>query len=122
MARGAEPELAGDYTQFQGRWIVSQCEREGAATPQLNGSIFTYEGKTVRLGTEPGSENYALHEDTSPKGIDYVDGHTPPVLGIYKFEGETLTICTADPGRERPKAFHTAEKDGMTLMQLRRAK
>jgi uncharacterized protein (TIGR03067 family) len=121
MARGAEPE-PGDYGQLQGRWTVVQCEREGAATPALNGSVFTYEGKTVRLGTEPGSENYVLHEDTNPKGIDYVDGHNPPVLGIYKFEGETLFICSADPGHDRPKTFHTAANEGTTLIQMRRAK
>ena len=122
LSSGAEPELAGDYIQLQGRWIVFRCERDGATMPERNGSVFIYQGKTVRLGTDSGAENYVVREETNPKSIDFLDARDPPVLGIYKFEGEALIICSADPGRERPKTFETQAGDGRILTHMRRAK
>jgi uncharacterized protein (TIGR03067 family) len=76
-------------------------------------------GRTVRLDTDTGREQYVLHEDTTPKSIDFVDEQDPPVLGIYKFRRDTLVTCTADPGLKRPTDFRTTLGDGKTLIETR---
>jgi uncharacterized protein (TIGR03067 family) len=102
LCYSAQPDVRGDYAKLQGRWIVFRCERDSAIMPERNGRVFIYEGTTVHLDTDKGRENYVLHEDTTPKSVDFVDGQNPPVLGIYKLEGDTLVTCTADPGLKRP--------------------
>jgi uncharacterized protein (TIGR03067 family) len=122
LCYSTEPELRGDYAKLQGRWVVFRCERDGATMPERNGRAFIYEGKTVHLDTDKGRENYVLHEDTNPKRIDFVDGHNPPILGIYKLEDDTLVTCSADPGLERPTSFSTSPGDGRILTHTRREK
>jgi hypothetical protein len=41
------------------------------------------------------------------------------MLGIYKREGDTLTICYAEPGKDRPAAFSNKEQ---WLLVLQRTK
>ena len=42
------------------------------------------------------------------------------MLGIYKFEGDEMTVCFGQPGVERPKEFKT--KEGQVLVGYKRAK
>ena len=114
--------LSGDYARIQGRWVVFRCERDGAGMFGRKGHSFTYEGKRVRLDAGQGGEKYVLHEETTPKSVDFIDSRNPPVLGIYKFEDDTLITCTADPGRPRPTSFSTSPRDGRILTYTRRAK
>jgi uncharacterized protein (TIGR03067 family) len=44
------------------------------------------------------------------------------VKGIWKLEGGTLTVCIAEPDRERPKAFAAKEGTGHTLLVFKKAK
>jgi uncharacterized protein (TIGR03067 family) len=123
FAAGQTPgAFAGDYRQLEGCWVVFRCEQDGATIPERNGRMFIFEGKTVHLDTDLGRENYVVHEDRSPKTIDFLDGRNLPVLGIYKFEDDTLVTCTADPGVERPKTFHTTPGDRTLLTHMRRGK
>jgi uncharacterized protein (TIGR03067 family) len=49
---------------------------------------------------------------------------SPLVLGIFKIEGDKLTICKAYPGKERPTKFEgtTGTEDYHYLMVFRRVK
>jgi hypothetical protein len=42
--------------------------------------------------------------------------------GIYKLDGDTLTICSANPGKARPTAFESREESNVNLSVLRRVK
>ena len=66
------------------------------------------------------------HAEDRAKTIDAVrntgpdKGKTEP--GIYKIEGDTLTYCVTDIGKERPTAFATKEGTKNSLFVLKRVK
>jgi uncharacterized protein (TIGR03067 family) len=50
------------------------------------------------------------------------DGNERSVKGIYELEGDTLKLCTRDPGQDRPKEFTAKEGSGNTLTVYKRKK
>ena len=114
--------LTGDYLKLQGRWLVVKSEVKGADVPAMRGQILNFDGKNFRLNTDEGSEGYSLDESTSPRSVTFDDGHSPPIKGIYKLEGDTLIICMGEPGAQRPKEFKSDTSTGAILTQATRAK
>jgi uncharacterized protein (TIGR03067 family) len=93
-----------DLERLQGVWVGEM----GALEARIEGDTLSYfrGGKLVRV--------YALKLDTasSPKGYDIeevVKGAGAGILfhfrGIYKLDGDMLTMCSAPSGRPRPAAF-----------------
>ena len=121
-AAEAKPELAGDYSQLQGRWLVLRNEIKKQATPDMHGRVFVFHEKTFRIDTDKGSEGFSLDEKTNPKSIDFDDGRSPVIRGIYKIEGDSLVICTGAAGAKRPKEFKTSLWSGTVLTELKREK
>ena len=121
----AEPEppaLTGDYLRLQGRWVVLKNELRTIDISEMHGRIFIFEGKAFRVDTDKGREGYSLDEKINPKSVDFDDGYSAVIRGIYKLEGESLVLCTGAPGAERPKEFKTSIWTGTILTELKRAK
>lgn len=123
----ARAELA----RHQGTWAVTSFVREGKATPDevARSIVRVVEGDHVvwkREGKSFAGTGLSLDPAASPAAIDVIPdgGRTrgEHVLGIYRLEGDTLTICMSDPGRPRPTAFEAPAKSGHTLMTFRRVK
>jgi uncharacterized protein (TIGR03067 family) len=112
--------LTGDEQRLQGAWVVVHNEIMGAPTPQLHGRVHFYEGRRFHLDTDSGSEEFRVDEQSNPKRIDFDDGRLPLIQGIYKLEGDRLTVCTNSPGRPRPEAFATAPGSRIILTILNR--
>jgi uncharacterized protein (TIGR03067 family) len=118
---------AGDMQRIQGTWTLVSSESDGVSQPPdaIKGGkvlmifegdrlIAKLEGRSTVLGT------FALDPTKMPKAYDrtYPDGS--PRRGIYELEGETLKICIATVGKERPTAFATKPGDGVSLLVYKR--
>ena len=62
---------------------------------------------------------FTLHPDNSPKGMDLnMEGSVG--LGIYKLEGDKLTILHGEVEEARPASFDAVKNGNLTLLVLRK--
>ncbi len=121
----AKEELA----RHQGTWAVTSFVRDGEETPKEIASsiVRIVEGDHVvwkREGKSFAGTSLVLDPTTDPKSLDVIPDGGPSkdkrVLGIYKLEGDVLTICMAGPDLARPKSFTAESGSRLTLMTFRR--
>ena len=120
---------AVERARHQGTWAVVSMVREGKAAPadivatitrHVDGDHVTWK----REGKPFAGTTVILDPTVDPKTIDVTPDGGPdrdkPVLGIYKLDGDSLTICMAGVNRPRPKDFSAAEGSKQTLTTFRR--
>jgi uncharacterized protein (TIGR03067 family) len=125
--KDAPKEKAG----IVGTWNGEKAVAGGKELPVPEGGVsftFTEDGKvTVKEGKrdKPDAGTYKLDPKKDPAEIDL----TPPpekkekvVLGIYKLDGDTLTLCFGKDGGERPTKFESPEGSSVVVITLKRAK
>ena len=110
----------GDYARLQGSWVVTSCEVNGVMVPEREGVVFHFEGNRHWITGDRGHEEFAVDAGALPKQIDYYDGMTPTIRGIYQIEGNELTECTADPGFPRPEGFASTFMSHTIVTKLRK--
>src|ERR1044071_880697 len=113
--------LTGDELLIQGAWVVIHNEMSRIALPEMEGRVHIYSGRQFRLDTDTRGEPFRIDEQCDPKRIDFDDGHRPLIRGIYRLEGDRLTVFIGAPGHSRPTAFETRIGDQSVLMILQRA-
>jgi len=114
-----------------GEWVV-ESQMSGWAPIKSPAGLtfeFTSDGKWVIHRDRAGAKtapprNYTVNSNTDPPTFDIVSqSGSPLALGIYKVEGDTLTICFASPAEEeRPKTFESADGSRNMLIVLKRVK
>ncbi len=118
-----------ELARHQGTWAVTSFVRDGVETPKeiATSIVRIVEGDHVvwkREGKSFAGTSIVLDRSTEPRSIDVIpDGgqlKDKRVLGIYKLEGDILTICMAGPDQARPQAFVAEKGSGLTLMVFRR--
>jgi uncharacterized protein (TIGR03067 family) len=125
------PKTAGkdETPSVVGEWMLETAHRAGKIDkpPEGAGITFTADGKALfREGRRDRVEEgtYTVDPKKNPAEI----GITPPakekaptVLGIYKIEKDTLTLCMV-LGGQRPKTFEAPAGSEVMLMTLKRVK
>jgi uncharacterized protein (TIGR03067 family) len=117
--------------ELQGTWKVTEFHTEQGSRVVEEGLIipYSFEGnKLITVG--PGNVRvlieYRLDPTKSPKQIDqlFTGGVIGPWIakGIYKLEGDTLTICYGGRNVARPTEFTAKPGDGRTMRVHKRVK
>jgi uncharacterized protein (TIGR03067 family)/prepilin-type processing-associated H-X9-DG protein len=117
-----------DSQKLVGTWKFVKARTEGADLPQdIFGSVrltFDADGKVQVKGTPHGSDNGFYKLDPGQGHLDLtVDQTKEQVLGIYRFQGDQLTICFSEDAKAkiRPKEFAAEAGNKQILMVLERA-
>ena len=117
-----------------GEWEVESMGTNGNQTPTNPGLRYTFTDDGQWLIHRNGKETstgvtraFTVDPKRRPPAVDLVintkAATTSRLVGIYKIEGDTLTIVgTRAKGAERPTAFETPEGSGLTIYVMKRAK
>ena len=118
-----------ELDKLQGEWTLVSTEVGGKKRPDTENAVskltISENQWVVTYRDSPSTARATIEIDPSkdPKTIDLTfRGEKEPARGIYKLEGDTLTVCyNATVGGERPKEFKTTQETGV-LVVLKRAK
>jgi uncharacterized protein (TIGR03067 family) len=131
----AAPPQAGatkaDLEKLQGDWAeVSVCVDGVKASDDEAQSIFqTIKGDRYTLSLFNKSlvkGTLKIDATKKPKTIDMTTtdgpGKDTTTLGVYEIDGDTLKICSAQPGKDRPQDLTSKKGSGHVLSVWEREK
>jgi uncharacterized protein (TIGR03067 family) len=115
---------------IQGAWVVVSAEQDAEPATDVKDHRLTFSGDTFTIRREDHilyRGTYVTDPGRKPARIDF--RHTGGALkgkfwkGIYRLEGETLTICDNAPEmtRPRPARFVTTAGSGLICLVFKRA-
>jgi uncharacterized protein (TIGR03067 family) len=124
-----DPAPSGPATEFEGEWQMLSGVMNGAAmdasTVQWVKRVTRGNQTTVIAGPQTMMKvEFTFDPSASPPTIDYrnlrgsAKGNRQ--AGIYRFDGDILTVCTAAPGAARPGEFTSPAGEGRSLTVWKR--
>src|SRR4051812_32453584 len=123
----AAPAAADDDERLDGKWVVESVNKDGKADDAWKGAVRQHTGNRYTMTQKGGkSVSGTMKVDVVKKTMDLMPAEGTykgkTLKGLYAFgkETDTLTICFAEPGKDRPKELATGE--GITVAVYRRKK
>jgi uncharacterized protein (TIGR03067 family) len=121
---------ADDLKDMAGKWKVETAEAGGKAleSEDMKELVVTITGDRyeVQIKDKTDRGSLKLDEAQKPKVMDATDTEGDDVgkvvKAIYEFKGDTLRVCYAFNGAERPKEFATKADAPILLVTYRREK
>jgi uncharacterized protein (TIGR03067 family) len=110
-----------ELQQLQGDWQMESLERNGKKLDEALVRTYkrTVTGNKHTVSWEEHRLAFTLHATLTldptndPKTVDLLLADGPfkgkTRLGIYKLEGDTETVCLAQPGNHRPTSFNSKQ-------------
>jgi len=133
---GDRPGGTGFASQPEGTFVIVAMEMNGEAMPAEAFAKSPEADRTIKIGGGKMTVNKGGKEDSIAANFDpskhpahitttetKEGGKTETMYGIYKLDGDTLTICGVDKAKgedERPKEFKTTKGGKEILMTLKK--
>lgn len=98
-----------DQKSLQGNWTVNSAEDNGKKLELLVGATLAFLGDKVTIKVKEDSREAVVKLDASkdPKHIDFIptgkDSRSGITRGIYRLEGNQLTLCISANKVSEPK-------------------
>jgi uncharacterized protein (TIGR03067 family) len=136
LAAPAPKEPPKKEPSIVGEWVGEKLVMGGKEVPPakgVKGMRFTFaeDGKFTAHGDadKPDTGTYKIDAKKDPPELDLIvptGKATEATLGIYKIEGDTLTICITftfgQKGAKRPAKLESPDDSDVMLMTFKRAK
>jgi uncharacterized protein (TIGR03067 family) len=129
LAGGREGQIKRELERFQGIWQTVSVEIDGEPLgPGVKKDRLTIKENAFVLSTRTGTTGGLLTIDPTkrPRTIDTEtrvgDNKGTRAVGIYRLDGDTLTVCYVPEPHPRPTEFKTAPKSHRALVVYKRAK
>ena len=128
-ARFDDDAAKNELKRHQGIWIATSSLYDGQKVPEdvarsIKRIVTDDHVVWERNGKRFAGSKIMLDPTKDPKTIDVIpDGgrnRGEHILGIYKLERDTLTICMAGAGSPRPGEFTAEKGNGWTLQTFTR--
>jgi uncharacterized protein (TIGR03067 family) len=123
--KAPDPRSMRDQTALQGTWKWESAALAGDPFPASEARLMamTFKGDQVMPSSDPTDmATFVLDASKNPAAIDFIDRSKNVDLGIYKIEGDVLTICMAlaQTHRPRPAAFESTKENGALLIVMKK--
>jgi uncharacterized protein (TIGR03067 family) len=119
-----------DLKMLQGTWVPTAAEMGGQKLPDDSLAAIKLTLKddryTVQVGKATDQGTVKLDPAKKPKEMDITGTEGPnkgkTILAIYELSGDTLKVCYAMEGKERPTEFKTKPDTKLFLATYKREK
>lgn len=117
-----------DPPSLVGEWAVESAVIGGKRDDPPAGTAWTFtaDGKSVFAvpgGSDSASGTYTTDPKKDPAWVDISAGPKgTPMKGVYKRDGDTLTLCLGLDGDARPAGFESKAGAKVLLLTLTRVK
>ena len=127
---GSQTMWADDLKALEGKWTIQKAESNGMEIEPdvLKDIVVTISGARYELLVKDVKDGgtIKLDEAQNPKTMDGTDTEGDDIgkvtKAIYELTGDTLRVCYAMDGGDRPKEFVTKPDSQLLLVTYKRGK
>jgi uncharacterized protein (TIGR03067 family) len=131
LVAGPKPDRRSDLEKMQGTWYRTHLTIHGEVQDEKPGEVkIEIKGTHLQFPTPEDSWTITLDPRRDPKWFDYrgdiapgnsrlLPSNTSTIhRGIYRLEGDTLTICDVRNGDEKDRPTKFESKGGAVWLQV----